>query len=42
MRIRFDSIGVEFTVAEFLRMMAGGVAIMAAMAGLFIAASIIG
>lgn len=42
MRIRFDSVGVEFTVAEFLRMMAWGVAIMAAMAGLIIAASIIG
>ena len=42
MRIRFDSIGVEFTMGEFLRMMAGGVAIMAAMAGLIIAASIIG
>ena len=42
MRIRFDSIGVEFTVGEFLRMMAGGVAIMAAMAALIIAAGIIG
>lgn len=42
MRIRFDTIGVEFTVVEFLRMMAGGVVIMAAMAGLIIAAGIIG
>lgn len=42
MRIKFECVGVEFTVAEFLRMMAGGAAIMAAMAGFVIAASIIG
>lgn len=42
MRIRFDNIGVEFTLGEFAKMMAGGVAIMAAMAGICIALGIIG